>query len=231
MNEHTIVVGSPPATLQGDVAAMAALASSYVVNCPEAREAIGLDLQRNKSLQKTVEGERVKITKPINDGLRAVNELFKKLSGPLEAAEAMMKSAALGWDNEQRRIKHEAEAEAARKADEERKRLAAIEARERAAGNAEAAQVIKEAAEMVAPVPVVMPPPVKVAGEATRELWHAVVDDLDALCLAVGTGKVSRENVLPNMPTLNSQARSLKGTLSIPGVRAVCEQVLATRAA
>lgn len=228
----TITVASPPEELEQRVTAAVALGNSYAaVASPEAREVLGLDLQANKALQNTVEGERVKITKPINEGLRAVNALFKKMSMPLEEAERKMKQAAITWDQEQARIQREAEAAAARKADEEKRRLAQLAEAERVKGNAETAHAITEAAQMVAPVPVLAPARVKVAGESTAELWHAQVDDLRELCRAIGAGEVSTENVLPNMPTLNSQARSLKSTLRIPGVRAVSEKTLRTRAA
>jgi hypothetical protein len=227
----TIVVGTPPEALNTQVAIMVDLAESYQVTCPELREALGLDLQRNKSLQATIEGERVKITKPLNEALRNVNALFKKLLGPLESAEARMKREALRWDDEQARIKREAQEAAARKADDERRRLEAEAAKQKKAGNVETAHAIASAAQMIAPIPVEAPPIVKVAGESTRELWHAEIDDLRELCRAIGAGEVSTENVLPNMPTLNSQARSLKGTMRIPGVRAVSEKVLGTRAA
>lgn len=247
-----ITVGAPPEELTKRVTAAVALANSYsAVTCAEAREALGLDLQGNKSLQATVEGERVKITKPINEGLRAVNALFKRMMAPLEDAEIKMKRAALAWDNEQRRIQQEAAADAARKADEEKRRLALLAQAEEAVGNVEAAHVIRDAVAMVAPIPVSMPTPARVSGESTANLWHAEVDDLRELCRAIGVnvpmlmqaiadgkispdvlkGEVSTENVLPNMPTLNSQARSLKATMRIPGVRAVSEQSLRTRAA
>lgn len=227
---QTIIIAAPPATFVERVEYAVATAKSYVraVTCQEMREALSVDLQLNKALQKEIEDERTKITKPINEGLRNTNTLFKRMSTPLEDAEAEMKAEASRWDRSQERIRIAAAAEAARVADVERKRLESEAAKQRDAGNAETAHAIAEAARFVAPIPVPAAP--KIAGESTREHWHAEIVDIIALARAVGAGEVSPECIEPNMPVLNAQARSLKKTMSIPGVIAKSDDIIAATA-
>lgn len=227
---ETITVGSPSPELLGHAEDALALAQSYRVDCVEMREAAAEDLKRVKKLAKEVDEQRKEITGPLDLAKKRVMDLFRKPAEFLERAESTIKRACLAWDQEQDRLRRVAEAEAARKADEERKRLAAEAEKQQAAGNTETAHAISQAAQMVAPVPVSIER-TKIAGESTREVWRAEVTDIVELARAVAEGKVSAECLLPNMPVLNGQARALKATLNLPGVRAVSEQVLATRAA
>ena len=71
---------------------------------------------------------------------------------------------------------------------------------------------------MVAPPPVVRAAP-KVAGIAIRTTWHAEVVNLLELVRAVAAGKAPLALLLPNLPAINAQARSLKGEARIAGVR------------
>ena len=234
---ETVTIADPPAELRTEVENAVAVAGSYArITCTEQRQALGADLQANKRLQNEVEEERLKIAKPLTEASRAVNALFKRMSTPLEQSETMMKRAALAWDDEQDRIKARAVREAARKADEEKARLAAEAEKQRAAGNVETAHAIEAAAQMVAPVPVVVEES-KVAGEAHAEVWRAEVYNLAALlgpefCLTVNlNGDEIRECEAFFSKLFAPRARALKNALSIPGVRAVCERILKSRAA
>lgn len=227
---ETIVVGTVQPELLKQAEDMLALAGSYAITCREMRVAAAEDLKRVKGLQRAIEEQRKEITGPINLGLKRVNDLFRKPAQWLDEAEAALKSICRRWDDEQDRIQRAAEAEAARKADEERRRLADVAKAEAAKGNAETAHAIAQAAQMVAPIPVAVSAP-KIEGESTREIWRAEVVDLVALCRAIGEGKAAPEMILPNQTVLNGMARSLKGSLSVAGVRAVSEKILASRAA
>ncbi len=79
-----------------------------------------------------------------------------------------------------------------------------------------------------APIAVSIPPrPVEKAGVSVREVWSAEIEDVDALIRwCCENLEHRRQFLLPAMPALNSQARSLKATLNttpgpIPGIRAV----------
>jgi hypothetical protein len=228
---ETITVGSMQPEILTQAQGMLDLAQSYRIDCPEMRAAASEDLRQVKTLAAKLEQQRKEITAPLDTAKKRVMDLFRKPGEFLEQAETALKRACRVWDDEQDRKRREAEAAAARAADEERKRLRAEAAKAHEAGNVDTAHAITQAVQMVAPTPIAMAPAPKIAGESTRELWRAEVDDIVALARAVADGIASPECILPNMPTLNSQARALKTTFNIPGVRAVVEKVLASRAA
>ncbi len=225
-----IAVGTIQPELVRQAEHVHALAASYQITCPELREAASGDLKEIKRLQKEVSTQRTSITKPINEALRRINEMFRAPALWLDEAEIVLKRACLTWDQEQERKRREAAAEAARVADAERQRLEAAAKREAAAGNTETAHAIQQAAAMTAPVPVLSEAP-KIAGESHREIWRCEVFDLKALCLAVAEGRVPETYVEPNMIALNGSARILKDALAVPGVRPTCEKILASRSA
>jgi hypothetical protein len=85
-----------------------------------------------------------------------------------------------------------------------------------------ARRAAQAAAEAVATGPVVVESAIPAGfGAATRRTWGAEVYDKLALVKAVAEGKAPLEAVEAAMPVLNGLARSLKGALSVPGVRAV----------
>jgi hypothetical protein len=228
MNE-TLTIGTPSPELLVRAEDALALAQSYRIDCVEMRTAAAEDLQRVKALAKEVDEQRKGITGPLDLAKKRVMDLFRKPAEFLELAETTIKRACVKWDLEQERQRREAQAAAAAAADAERRRLADEAERQRVAGNTETAHAIAAAAQMVAPISVASDKP-KIAGESMRELWRAEVTDIVALARAVADGKASSECLLPNMPALNAQARALKATLALPGVKAVSERVLASRA-
>jgi hypothetical protein len=155
---------------------------------------------------------------------------------PARAWEAECKSALATWDAEQERFRQEEqrrlEAEARRQ--EEERRLAeavALEAEGIAEADpsklAEADRLIEEPVET--PVVVVEKETPKVAGISYRDNWDAKVVDLQALIRYVAQN-ASHQNLLqPNLIALRAQAKSLKGALSIPGVRAYSQKVVSAR--
>jgi len=161
---------------------------------------------------------------------------------------------------ERERIQREAAAaaaEAARieaEAAAERKRIADEAAAALAAGDAAEAERLQEAAAISltesviaaeqaaaeqasarAVASIIMAPPVapvtKTKGIATVEKWKARVVDKAALIAHVAANPQYSELLTVNDTALNAQARSLKGSLLIPGVEAYPEQTISARAA
>lgn len=126
-----------------------------------------------------------------------------------------------------------------RRAEEERERTARLKAQEKERTRAESALVNEAAAAEAAgepelaeaiinlpvePRPVTVPSAVpKVAGTRRTEVWSAEFHDLLALCRAIADGKAPTTWVLPNQAYGNSQAKHMRSTLSVPGVKAVVE--------
>ncbi|TFZ03097.1 hypothetical protein EZ313_17955 [Ramlibacter henchirensis] len=84
----------------------------------------GEDLQAVKALQHEVEAQRVAITRPLNEALRAVNALFRAPKQFLEEAEAMLKRAMLAYTAAERERLEAERSEAQQRQCEEQARLA-----------------------------------------------------------------------------------------------------------
>lgn len=146
---------------------------------------------------------------------------------PLAEAERIAKSALVTYDQqqEQARRAEEARVRAELQRQETERRLAEAVALEDAGELAEAEALIDEP--ITVPVVAVAPTMPKVSGITYRETWSAEVTDLAALVAYVATRPEFAGLLSANMPALNAQARSLKASLRMPGVKAVCTRDVA----
>jgi hypothetical protein len=210
-----------------------------VKTAPEYRAA-GEILKRVKAAQKKLADKKDALVRPINQGLKAIRELFRGPEDELAQAEGLVKRQMLAFDDEQERLRREAQRKLDEKAraEQERKNAQAQKAAAdaeaaRASGDVGKAERLQErshalsdqAAAVVAPV--VQRDSPRVPGVVPRETWSAVVTDLPALVKAIAEEKVPITAVLANMPFLNNQARALKRELRYPGVTAVVDKGIA----
>ena len=234
-------------------------ASDFVIDSHTMFELASDDLKQVKALQKEVEEKRTGITGPLNQAVKAVNDLFRSPKEYLDKAEATLKRAMVTWTTEQERqaaiARAQAEAaaraererlaalereqqEAARKAQEEAQAAAAAgdqEAAQRAMAEAEAAQqqaaVTAMTAQVVTMAPVVEAP-AKVTGISGRVTYSAEVTNLLELVQAVAAGTAPLEALQADTKFLGAQARAFKKAGQLyPGVMAVAERSIAARAA
>lgn len=152
----------------------------------------------------------------------------KSHEAPLVEAEGHIKRAMLGYQQEQERIRREAEAKAQEEARKQREKLEAQAAKAAEKGKTEKAEALQVAAASVV-TPIIPPTVPKVAGISTRITYRASVENIKALAAAVGAGTIPEMAVLPNMPFLNNQARAMKETLAYPGVKVEQETGIASR--
>jgi len=144
----------------------------------------------------------------------------KQVDGPLEEAERTIKRKIGAYAEEQRRIAEEEERKA-REAEEARQaqeREAAIEQAEADGASAEEVQAICEAPLPVAPqviAPVARP---KAAGISLSTDYFAEVQNVVLLAKYVVSNPSMAGLIAPNMPALNTLARSTQGKIQIPGV-------------
>lgn len=230
-------------------------AKDYVIDSQTMFELAGDDLMQVKALQKEVEAKRTAITGPINQAVKAINDLFRAPKEYLDQAEATLKRAMVTYSNEQERLAAEARRKAEEEARIERERLAKIEreqAQAAAKAHAEAQAADKEAAAkamqaaqaaqeqaamaaMTANVVTVTPTveaPAKVSGISNRSTFSAEVTDLMALVKAVAEGKAPIECIAAETKFLGAQARAFKKAGQLyPGVLAKEERSIAARAA
>lgn len=120
-------------------------AEDFTVDSDEMLEAAAEDLRRIKAQQKAVEEQRTSITAPLNQVLKAVNDLFRPPAQFLQQAESRLKGAMLTYTNEQARRAEEARRIAEEAARRERERIEA-EQREQERLAREAAEAAQRAA-------------------------------------------------------------------------------------
>lgn len=174
--------------------------------------------------------------KPIKDAAFAAHKVAvaaeKRLLDPLQQADTTLRRAIGNWEQEQERIRREAQRkleEAQRKADEEARIALAVEAETNGAEEETVAEILNTP--VVLPAAVAPPTFQRANGVGTQQRWRAELVDIKALCRAVADGKASTEYVQANLVALNGLARAMKGTFNVAGCRAVPETTVAVRRA
>lgn len=225
-----VVVQNPDQAIFKQAANSLETARAYQIDSQEMRDMAGDDLQQIKRLQKSIEGQRLELTAPLNAVVKRINDLFRPPKDWLDEAERMLKGAIIGYDQAQA----EKAAEEQRQRDDavraERERLAAVAEKAREAGRVEEAQAMAQVAEMVIAPPVTVPVQ-KTAGISTRSNWTAEVVDLMELVKAVAAGTQPLSLLQADTTRLTQMAKALKAELNIPGVRAVENTIISARAA
>ena len=179
---------------------------------------------------------RQKIAETFDQHIKRAHEAHKALvkeksdaEAPLTAAEGIYKRAMLTFQQDQERRRQEEQARAEEAARKEREKLEAQAAKAEERGKVEKAETLRAVATTIA-TPVIASTTPKVSGISTRSTWRAEVTSKPDLIKAVAAGTVPMAALDPNDTFLNQQARSLKNELNYPGVKAVEEKSLASRA-
>lgn len=234
-------------------------ATGILIDSSEMYELAGEDLRSVKALQKEVEEKRTAITGPLNQAVKAVNDLFRAPKEYLDNAETALKKGITLWTTEQNRIAAEARAKAEAEARAERERLAAeqrqqeaaaaqamreaqeaaaagdAEAAERAQAEAQALEMQAQVSAATAAVVTIAPTvsaPAKVSGISTRLTYSAEVTNLMALVKAVAEGKAPIEALQADTKFIGAQARAFKKPGELyPGVTVVAQASVSARSA
>lgn len=227
-------------------------ATDYVIDSDIMFQMVSDDLKRIKAIQKEVEEKRISITGPLNQAVKATNDLFRAPKEYLDRAEATLKKSMVAYTTEKQRIVEEerakVEAERRRLAEEERMALeAAIVAEQEAyaaemAGDQELAEKsMNEArnalsqADRVAMSANMMAvssaePELKVSGISSRLTYRAEVTDMMALVTAVAQGTAPIECLQVDTKFLGQMARAFKKSGQIyPGVQSIEERSISAR--
>ncbi len=250
---------TPAIVLAGKAKALVTQADAYVIDSPEMLELAAEDLRQVKGLQKEVEAKRTAIVGPLNQAVKAINELFRAPTDYLGQAESTLKFAINAYQveqerkaAEQRRLAEEAQraeqerlaaeqAEAQRQADELRQQAEQaaaegdIEQAQQLAQKFQAAQHQATTVESLANVTSVAMPTAaapKVSGIAGRVTYSSQVDNLMDLVKAVALGQVPIEALQADKKFLDTQARAYKKAGPLyPGVTIVATRGISARAA
>lgn len=194
-----------------------AFAQSLVIQTNEGYSQAADTLKAIKGLLRQIEDARVRVTRPLNEALRAVNAQAKEASAPLLTSESRIKRAMVTYSTEQERIRREEQRKAEEAARKEREKLEAQARKAEAAGRVERAMELEQRAATVV-APVIQREPPKVSGVAMRSIWRFEVVDPAA---------VPREYLVVDEKRIGAVVRAMKGDTQIPGVRVWEEKSLA----
>lgn len=203
-------------------------AQSLVVDSQEAYEHAATFLRGCKALQKEINDETSEAVRKAHEAHKAMTALRAKHLKPLEEAEKVVKRKMGSFVEEQERAAREA------------KRLAEAEARkiaeEQAIREAEEleARGMPEAAEERVSAPIILPavkeaPKPVAEGTSSRKRFSAKVVSLETLVKAAAEGRIPAGLVIANQSALDSLARSLGESFSIPGVEIQAETVISAK--
>lgn len=189
----------------------------------------GAMLQDVKNRVKQIDELRKSMTRPLDDAKAKIMAFFKPASDKLNDAATIISNTMLVWEDEQERIRQEAEQKAHKEARErtEEEQLA-LAAELEASGDKETAEAIISAPVEVAPVKIQSTVP-RTAQAFSRETWSGEVTDLMALVKAIAEGKAPLNLVMANQTAINGLARSLKRSMNYPGIRAISSKTMASR--
>ena len=224
-----VAIGRPdPALIQSAEEHLALARSAPAIRTLEECERAAERLRAIKVAARELEEVRLRITRPLLDAQRAVNELFRGPQTTLGEAEALLKRSILGFQDAEEAKGRAMEAAAAEALRREREKLEEKATKAEAAGRFERADALRSSA---ATLPLAIPQPTaRPAGLATRSTWRAEVIDKAVLVRYVAEHPEWLSLIDANAAALNGLARAQKSALSIPGVRVVEEKQLAARA-
>jgi hypothetical protein len=207
-----------------------AVAQNFKITSAPQYEEAGEKLKGIKALSRKIDDTFDPHIKRAFEAHRSLVGEKKKHTDPLRTAEALLKTAMLGYQQAEEQKRREIEAKAQEAARKDRERLEAQAAKAAAKGKEERSAALQAAAAAVV-APMIAPTTPKVAGISMRTSYRAEVIDKMALVKAVAAGIVPLTAIDANMPFLNNQARAMKDELAYPGVKVVQETALASRTA
>lgn len=177
-------------------------------------------LKAIKAKSKELDEREKAITRPINESLKAIRDLFRAPKDLLARAEAAFKGSMLTYQRAEEQKRMEAQRVAEELARKERERLAELARKAEERGATEKAQQFMErAAVVVAPIVQTVAP--KVAGIATRKDYTFEIVD---------AAQLPREYLMPDEQKIRKVVRAMGADTSIPGVRLIEREILAARA-
>lgn len=188
-----------------------------IVSSPAHYEDAAEHLKKVMAAKKRVESMRTEITAPLNESLKAANNLFRTPGDKLAQAERLIKSKLSAFQSEQERLQRMEQDKADAEARKERERLAELERKAREAGRESAAEKHAARAEAVV-APVIERQAPKVAGVLMRDVWLFKIED---------PALVPREYLEVDAIKIRRYVNAMKADAVIPGVRIYSEKQVA----
>ncbi|MES1993169.1 MAG: hypothetical protein V4457_06085 [Pseudomonadota bacterium] len=205
----------------GDVDTLEQRLANYKVVNAEQFEAGATDLMQVKAAQKKLEDTRLGITRPMNEAIKQVLNLFRAPGDRLAAIERTIKRELGAFAERLEKLRLAEQAVAQEKARKEQERLEARAAAAAAAGKIEKAEELQERAQAVV-APVISREPPKVIGISQRVQWKFLVEKAEL---------VPREFLCVDESKVRQYVNAMKGDARIAGVKIWSEGSYAARAA
>lgn len=199
------------------VSAIENYAVSLIVNTAAQFEDAAEHLRSVKTAQKRVEAMRTEITDPLNQSLKAANNLFRTPGDKLATAERQIKSKLGAYQDEQDRKQRMEQDKADAEAKKERERIEELARKARESGRAAAADKHEARAEAVV-APVVQRDVPKVAGVASTTVWKFEVTN---------PALIPREYLSVDEQKIRRYVTAMKADGRIAGVRIYSERQIA----
>lgn len=218
MSDANVIANLPEVReVMGAAQQVADYAQALVVSNPEQYRDAGERLTLLMGAKKRLEDMRTRITKPINDGLKGINNLFRTPGDTLANAERLIKSKLGAYQTEQERLARIEQDRVNAIAQKEQDRLNELARRAAEAGRMGAAEKHQERAAAVV-APVVQREAPKVAGVAMRDAWKWALENIDL---------VPREYLMLDESKVNRYVTAMKADAKIAGVRVYSEKQIA----
>ena len=205
---------------------------NYAIVSIESFQYAAVDLSTVKAKAKDLEALRKSLTKPLDESKKKIMEFFNKPKEFLVNAEKSIKSAMIGWQNEQTRLRQaeqERLAEIQRKESERLRVLAEAESARIASLKTQADKILaaKKVAELTQQSEavaeqeaIIIPEPETVKGLSTRKVWKYEVVDINQL---------PAEYLIADDKMIGQMVRATQGKVPISGVRIYSEDTIISR--
>lgn len=221
-------LASPIRALENRVDPLVVRASGFEIQTQGHYESAADFLRDCKTMQKDIRETMDPAVKKAHEAHKAVTAIRSKLLDPIDQAEKVVKRKMGAFVEEQERAarieRQRIEAEA-RKLEEDRRMREAEELEARG---------MPEAAEDVISAPIALPaipeaPKPIAEGTSSRKKYATRVVDLNSLIRAAAEGRIPAGLVIANQSALDSLARSLGDSFSMPGCELVVETVISAK--
>lgn len=230
MPSNIVIARPDEAEIRNEYSPVVAQAAELEVASKQQHEGAQVCLRDLRYAKARVKDRLDPIISDAHKAHKGLTKLRGDLLKPIEEADRIVNGKIDTYEEEQNRIADEirrTNEAAARKLEEERRLMEAIEA-EKDGDQAEAEAILAEPIET--PTIQVETETAKVDGVSQRTSWSAEVTNRIDLVRYVAANPEWINLIEPAMPALNGLARSQREALKIPGVKAVPKTVRAVRA-
>lgn len=175
------------------------------------------DLKCVKQRQKAIDADCKHRTKPLSEKLDEIRDSYRDAKAFLKDAEQILKGVIDAYDRRQAEIR---EGERRRLLAEQRAEQQRIDNEARARREAGDHAIADKLERQIAETPPPTVEKLKHEGISFRDHWRVIIEDVEL---------IPRSYMVPDLRRLNDLARSQMTEFNVPGARAVCERIVASR--